>query len=235
MFASLAVALVLSQNALKIEDTKVGTGVMVQKFDVVEVLYTGMLLNGKVFDSNVKSGKGFRFQIGVGQVIKGWDEGFVGLKVDGERTLTIPAAMAYGEQAVGENIPANSDLKFSVKLLRILPPSKVEIIMPGTGEAIKLGQFLDCKLSVKVSNGKELADPTKSSRLQLSPRMRSWINQAVGGIKIGEKRKVVVNYEMAFGEKGVPTVGKDGKPTGAFDVPPKSDLTIMIEAVKISD
>ena len=64
--------------------------------------------------------------------------------------------------------------------------------------------------------------------------MRPWINQAIAGIKVGEKRRAVIKYEMAFGEKGVPPVDQDGKKAGS-DIPPKSDLTIEVEAVKISN
>lgn len=233
MLASLTLALVMQQSDLKIEDTKPGTGDAIKQYDYVEVQYTGTLLNGKVFDSNMKPGAPpFRFQIGVGQVIKGWDFGFMGMKVGGERNLTIPPALAYGDRAMGDDIPANSTLKFSVKLLRIVPAAKVTVMTEGKGDAIRLDQLLDCKLSIKLPGGKEIADPTKISRLQLGRRMRPWINQSVAGIKEGEKRKVIVNFEMAYGEKGDPPVDKDGVKAGSR-VPPKADLTIEIEAVKI--
>ena len=234
MYASLALTILLRENALKIEDIKLGTGEMVQQFDVVEALYTGSLMSGKVFDSNMNTGKPLQFQVGVGQVIKGWDQGFIGFKVNGERALTIPAALAYGDRAMGEAIPANSDLKFTIKLLRILPAAKVNIITPGTGETIKLGQFLECKFSIKLPSGKEIADPSKISTLQISRKVKPWVNQSIGGIKIGEKRKVVVPYQMAYGEKGVPPTDQGDVKAGS-QIPPKSDLTIEVEALKFSD
>lgn len=235
MFAALTLALLIPQTqSLKIEDPKVGTGEAVKQYDVVDVMYTGTLLNGKEFDSNVKSGKPLHFQVGVGRVIKGWDQGFIGMKAGGERILTIPAALAYGNKAMGENIPANSDLKFTVKLVKVYPSAKISIIVAGSGEPIKLEQFLDCKLSVKPSNGKEMADPTKESRLALSRQMLPWINQALAGIKAGEKRKVVISYELAFGEKGFPAADEKDKKAGSI-VPPKSDLNLEIDAIKILD
>ncbi len=234
MFASIALAFVVSQSALKIEDIKPGTGEGVKPYDVIETMYTGTLLSGKEFDSNVKSGKSFRVQIGVGRVIKGWDQGFIGMKTDGERNLTIPPDLGYGDRGSGERIPAGATLKFNVKLVRILPSAKITIGTEGKGDSIKLGQFLECKLSVKPSNGKEMADPTKDSRLQLSPQMLPWINQAIAGIKAGEKRTVVINYELAFGEKGYPPADVEGQKAGS-QVPPKSDLTLQIEALKIID
>lgn len=239
MFASLAVALVLSQiaqpaqTALKIEDAKLGTGDGVKIYDLVEAYCTGTLTNGKEFYSNVKSGKPLLFQIGVGKVIKGWDLGFIGLKLNGERNLTIPPDLGYGTHAMGEDIPANSTLVFSVKLLRIFPSAKITVEKEGKGSAIKVGQLLDCKLSIKSSNGMEMADPTKESRIQLGPRILPWINQSIGGIKIGEKRKVIIPYEMAFGEKGFPPTDQGGVRAGS-KIPPKSDLTIEVEALKIS-
>lgn len=237
MFASLAVAVALSQiaqpaqTALKIEDVKLGTGEGVKNYDLVEAYCTGTLTNGKEFYSNVKSGKPLLFQIGVGKVIKGWDLGFIGLKLNGERNLTIPPDLGYGTHAMGDDIPANSTLKFFVKLVKVYPSSKVTIVTEGKGDSIKLNQFLICKLSLKSSLGKELSDPTREARLQLSKEMWPWVNQAVGGIKVGEKRKVVVPSEIAYGKAGKPAKDENGKKAGS-DVPPNSDLTMEIEALK---
>ena len=235
MFASLTMALVMTQSALKIEDVKLGTGEAVKLYDIVEAEYTGSLVNGKVFDSNVGKNAPFHFQVGVGKVISGWDQGFIGMKMGGERKLVIPPELGYGDHDMGEAIPKNSTLKFSVKLLKVLPSAKITIEKPGTGDPIKLTQFIECKISVKTSVGKELmVDPNKAARLQLSRDVWPWINQALGGIKVGEKRKVVVNYASAFGDKGYPPVDQDGQKAGS-QVPPKSDLTIEIEALKISN
>ncbi|KAJ7703080.1 hypothetical protein B0H17DRAFT_1041526 [Mycena rosella] len=102
-------------GGIKIKDTKVGTGAAVKKGNTVSVRYIGKLQNGKIFDSNTK-GKPFSFHLGKGEVIKGWDEGIVGMQVGGERLLTIPPAMAYGKRAQGTDIPSNSTLIFEVKL-----------------------------------------------------------------------------------------------------------------------
>lgn len=103
---------------LEIEDLIVGTGDSPSKGQTVIVHYTGWLTNGKKFDSSVDRGTPFEFQIGAGQVIKGWDEGVFTMKVGGKRKLTIPPDLAYGNQAVGDGlIPANSTLIFEVELL----------------------------------------------------------------------------------------------------------------------
>ncbi|KAF7321659.1 Peptidylprolyl isomerase [Mycena kentingensis (nom. inval.)] len=101
-------------GGLRIREGKVGTGPMAKKGHTVSMRYIGKLQNGKVFDSNTK-GKPFTFHLGKGEVIKGWDEGIVGMQVGGERVLTIPAPLAYGKRSQ-EGIPANSTLIFDVKL-----------------------------------------------------------------------------------------------------------------------
>lgn len=115
-------------GGLKIQDAKAGTGRQAKKGDKVFVRYIGKLTNGKEFDKNV-SGKPvsgidiirhslgstwdfkFDFRLGKGEVIKGWDEGIVGMKVGGERLLTIPPALAYGKKG-NEAIPPNATLVF---------------------------------------------------------------------------------------------------------------------------
>lgn len=104
---------------LKIEDIKVGSGsAEVKAGDTIVVNYKGTLLDGKQFDSSYDRGQPFEVKIGVGQVIKGWDEGLMGMRVGGKRRLTIPSDMAYGPQGAGP-IPPNSPLIFEVELLAI--------------------------------------------------------------------------------------------------------------------
>lgn len=103
---------------LKIEDIKVGTGKEVKSGDKIVIHYKGTLTNGKQFDSSYDRGKPFETQIGVGQVIEGWDKGVIGMKVGGKRKLTIPPDMAYGNKQVGA-IPPNSTLIFEVELINI--------------------------------------------------------------------------------------------------------------------
>ncbi|MFW9962166.1 MAG: FKBP-type peptidyl-prolyl cis-trans isomerase [Candidatus Sifarchaeia archaeon] len=103
---------------LQIEDIVVGTGNSPKQGQTVIVHYTGWLTNGKKFDSSVDRGQPFEFRIGVGQVIQGWDQGVLTMKVGGKRRLTIPPELAYGNRDVGEGlIPANSTLVFEVELL----------------------------------------------------------------------------------------------------------------------
>ena len=106
-------------NGLQIEDIKIGEGSEVEKFDIVTVNYTGTLEDGTKFDSSLNPGRTpFRFTVGAGQVIKGWDEGLMGMKVGGKRKLTIPPELGYGSRDNGP-IPANSTLIFDIDLLGI--------------------------------------------------------------------------------------------------------------------
>jgi len=104
---------------LIIEDIVVGTGLEVKKGDGVSMHYSGTLEDGKKFDSSYDRGQPFETEIGVGQVIKGWDEGVPGMKIGGKRKLTIPYDMAYGERGIPGVIPPKATLIFEVELLDI--------------------------------------------------------------------------------------------------------------------
>jgi FKBP-type peptidyl-prolyl cis-trans isomerase FkpA len=111
-------------NELIKKDTKVGTGEEATVGKAVDVHYTGWLYDpsapdkkGAQFDSSRDRGAPFSFLLGAGRVIKGWDRGVAGMKVGGQRTLIIPADMAYGAQGAGKVIPPNATLIFDVELL----------------------------------------------------------------------------------------------------------------------
>lgn len=107
-------------SELKIETTQEGTGDRVVKSgDTITVHYTGRLTDGTKFDSSVDRGTPFTFTIGAGQVIKGWDEGLLGMKVGEKRMLTIPADKGYGATGAGGVIPPNATLIFETELVSI--------------------------------------------------------------------------------------------------------------------
>jgi FKBP-type peptidyl-prolyl cis-trans isomerase len=107
-----------SVSSLQTIDTVVGTGAEAKAGDTISVNYTGVLPDGTVFDASAQHGQAFSFTLGGGQVIKGWDQGLLGMKVGGTRIVAIPADLAYGNRAIGK-IPANSSLIFQVELLSI--------------------------------------------------------------------------------------------------------------------
>lgn len=108
------------ESGLKLQDIAIGEGDLAEKMDKITVNYTGKLEDGTIFDSSKSPGREpFVFTLGVGMVIKGWDEGFNGMRVGGKRTLTIPPEMGYGAQGAGGIIPPNATLIFEVELLGV--------------------------------------------------------------------------------------------------------------------
>ena len=114
---------VTTASGLQTIDSTVGTGASPTKGQRCSMHYTGWLYNngvkGAKFDSSVDRGEPFEFVIGVGQVIKGWDEGVASMKVGGKRTLIIPAELGYGARGAGGVIPPNATLTFDVELLGV--------------------------------------------------------------------------------------------------------------------
>jgi peptidylprolyl isomerase len=110
---------VTTPSGLKYVDENVGDGKTPEKGKRVTVHYTGTLTDGKKFDSSRDRGQPFKFVIGVGQVIAGWDEGVMSMKVGGKRKLIIPANLGYGARGAGGVIPPNAELHFDVELLGV--------------------------------------------------------------------------------------------------------------------
>ena len=108
-----------TKSGLKYVDKVIGAGPQPKIGQTVRVHYTGWLTDGKKFDSSVDRGQPFEFILGVGQVIKGWDEGVSTMKVGSKRKLIIPSNLAYGKTGAGNSIPPDSTLVFDVELLGI--------------------------------------------------------------------------------------------------------------------
>jgi peptidylprolyl isomerase len=110
-------------SGLQITDTQVGTGASPKRGQTAVVHYTGWLytngVKGKKFDSSVDRNEPFEFPVGMGRVIRGWDEGVMSMKVGGKRTLIIPPALGYGANGAGSAIPPNATLMFDIELLGV--------------------------------------------------------------------------------------------------------------------
>jgi len=113
-----------TESGLRYVITTEGTGERAKTGDKVVLHYTGKLTNDTVFDSSVDRGQPFSFKLGVGQVIKGWDEGVALLNVGDKATFTIPSDLAYGEKGAGGVIGPNETLIFDVELLEIIAGPK---------------------------------------------------------------------------------------------------------------
>lgn len=110
---------VTTPSGLKYWDVKVGSGAEAKFHSKVHVHYTGWLENGTKFDSSVDRGQPLVFPVGVGRVIKGWDEGITGMKVGGKRQLRIPPQLGYGKRGAGSVIPPDATLIFDVELVAV--------------------------------------------------------------------------------------------------------------------
>ena len=109
-----------TSSGLKYIDEVLGKGTSPKSGQTVKVHYTGWLENGTKFDSSVDRGQPFEFVIGVGQVIKGWDEGVSTMMIGGKRKLIIPSPLGYGARGAGAAIPPNATLVFDVELLGVI-------------------------------------------------------------------------------------------------------------------
>ena len=107
-------------DELQITDLVVGEGKEAVRGALITTQYTGWLEDGTEFDSSHAKGRPFQCVIGTGRVIKGWDQGLMGMRVGGKRRLYVPAHLAYGERQIGALITPNSNLLFEIELLEVL-------------------------------------------------------------------------------------------------------------------
>ena len=182
---------------LKVEDVKVGAGKQVaQDGDLLIMTYTGKLKSGDVFDSTDKhENKPFGFVLGQHQVIKGWDEGLKGMKIGGERKLSIPAADGYGDSDQG-TIPPGSDLFFDVKLHAIVKKGEEDIydkkeIKAGSGGVVVPGSKIELSYVMKYANGVE-ADKQKMSIKVGSGDILAAIEDGINGMREGGVRELIL-------------------------------------------
>jgi len=192
---------VSSLKELKTEDLKPGKGEAAANGDTLWMLYTGTLANGSVFDSTDKrDNKPFKVILGQGQVIQGWEKGLVGMKVDGERKLSIPAAMAYGNEDKGD-IPPGSDLFFDVKLVAMVKKGDERTVLQkdikeGSGRAVQKGDKVTLDYEARVPGG-EVGDTTYTTHQPITfvvgkNEAMDGIDAGVVGMKVGGKRELVV-------------------------------------------
>src|SRR5579862_7564940 len=153
---------------LEVKDVKVGKGPGAKDGDTLTMHYKGTLADGTVFDTNETAGKSpFTFALGQGAVIKGWDLGLVGMKKGGERKLSIPADLAYGNRAMGDKIKPNSDLYFDVTLDDITTQEDMDTLTIkdmklGSGPKVKKGDTIVIDYTGTLPSGDKI-DSTKDT------------------------------------------------------------------------
>jgi FKBP-type peptidyl-prolyl cis-trans isomerase len=242
MISALALsAILLTQTKpagphVEIKDDVVGTGPVIKSGDIVAIDYTGTLANGTEFDTSVGK-EPIMFMVGIGQVIKGWDSGVIGMHEGGKRELTIPPALGYGDKAL-QSIPANSTLHFTLTVIKIEPKIQVEILAQGKGNEAHFGDVVHVHFGGGIKNGKTLFDTHVDANKEPIPMVVGEGNLPIGfmasliGMKEGEKRKVTIPSELAYGKLGVPRTDKGDVKAGSV-VPPNSTMEFTFELVKL--
>ncbi|KDP32575.1 hypothetical protein JCGZ_13125 [Jatropha curcas] len=225
----------IGKNGLKKKLIKEGEGWETPGIgDEVEVHYTGTLLDGTQFDSSRDRGTPFKFKLGQGQVIKGWDEGIKTMKKGENAIFTIPPELAYGESGSPPTIPANATLQFNVELLSWT--SVKDICKDGgifkkilvEGEKWDNPKDLDevlVKYEARLEHGTVIS---KSDGVEFTVGDGYFcpaLAKAVKTMKKGEKVLLTVKPQYGFGENGRPALGSEGA------VPPNATLEIMLELV----
>ncbi|GAB4288249.1 MAG: hypothetical protein Kow0068_14030 [Marinilabiliales bacterium] len=237
---------ITTSSGLKYKINEKGRGVKAENGDKVTVHYVGKFTNGNIFDSSVERKQPFSFILGQGQVIKGWDEGIAYLHQGDKATFVIPPELGYGDKAKG-NIPANSTLVFDVEILNVMKIPKVEAYdttnvkpvvtedglrfylisekhkkanKPKAGERVLVhytGYFRDGKIfDSSVMRGEPIKIEVGANQV-----IQGW-EKSLTMMKKGDKARILIPYELAYGEKGYPPV-----------IPAKTDLIFDMELVDI--
>lgn len=224
-----------TKSGLEYKITTKGNGEYPQKGDLIKVHYRGTLLDGTEFDSSFKRGKPFEFGLGMGQVIKGWDEGFTLLSKGAKAILKLPADIAYGSRAMGK-IPANSDLIFEVELLdftrieqydftgkeRIEDESGLVyyIIEEGEGEHPKVGETVSVHYSGYLEDGTMFDSSVQRGRpfsfqLGMGRVIKGW-DTGIQLMRPNAKYRLEIPPELGYGKRAMGPIPANA--TLIFDV-----------------
>ena len=234
----------LTGTGLKYKDMVVGDGESPKVGDKVVVHYTGTLEDGTKFDSSVDRGKPFEFSIGVGQVIKGWDEGVMSMRVGGKRQLVIPSNLGYGERGAGKVIPPNATLIFDVELIEIkemyvdsdfsLPGEEINMEsglrmiehIKGDGPKPTSGQLVSVHYTGLLEDGTKFDsshDRGKPYTFNVGEGkvIKGW-DEAILDMNVRSKRTLIIPPELGYGSRGAGRM-----------IPPNATLIFEVELVKI--
>ena len=233
-----------TSSGLEYKDIIVGEGDSPEVGDKVVVHYTGTLEDGTKFDSSKDRGQPFEFAIGVGQVIRGWDEGVITMKPGGNRILTIPSDLAYGERGAGKLIPPGATLIFDVELIEVkkkfidpdfsLPGEEIKtesgLIMiehvEGDGVKPQVGQVVFVHYTGMLADGTQFDsshDRGQPIRFNVGKGkvIKGW-DEAILDMRVGSKRTLVIPPELGYGQRGAGRA-----------IPPNATLIFEVELIDI--
>jgi peptidylprolyl isomerase len=232
---------------LVVTDITEGTGTAAVSGDTLIVLYVGVRsADGAEFDNNFDTGEPFSVTVGVGQVIKGWDDGLIGMKQGGRRQLDIPADLAYGDSPPSTDVIQPGDaLSFVVDLVGIIPkpdpadtpdisipstPNQTdqtfEDLIVGDGPGIEAGQTVAIQLLAYSAADGKLLDSSWDTGAPLTfvpggGQSLAFLDEAVAGMKVGGRRQVDIPFADAFGPDGNSELG----------LPASTDLIMVIDLI----
>jgi len=232
---------ITTSTGLKYIDEVIGTGKTPQPGDKVKVHYTGTLEDGTKFDSSRDRNQPFEFTIGVGRVIKGWDEGVSTMKESGKRKLIIPSDLGYGERGAGKLIPPGATLHFDVELIEVIEkfvdtdfslPGKEEVTesglrmiihKEGNGKIPLPGQTVTVHYTGLLENGSQFDsshDRGQPFSFQLGQGrvIKGW-DEALALMSKGEKRTLIIPPDIGYGARG------------QRSIPPNSTLIFEVELI----
>jgi len=215
--------------------------------DIVQVHYTGRLRGGAQFDSSYDRDQPIQFGVGAGQVIPGWDEAILLLKVGDKARLVIPPELAYGEQGVGSDIPPNSTLYFDVELMDVqpvvyVPPTEIDEadyvttdsglkyydLKVGDGDTPRSGEMplvhyvAWLEDGTKIDSSRDRGSPIHFT-LGVGQVLPGW-DEGILSMQVGGKRQLILPPELAYGDEGAGDL-----------IPPHATLIYEVELVAISD
>jgi len=231
---------------LVVTDLTTGSGPAAREGDTVVLDYVGVRsVDGVEFDNSYDGPQPFSVVLGAGRVIRGWDQGLVGVQAGGRRQLDIPAELAYGAESRGEVIRENEPLTFVVDVVEVVASPDpadapdisiagqpnveelvVEDLVVGDGDEVQPGQTAASHLVVfRADTGEELASTWTNGSVEPIPYAEGQtlpgLVQGLEGMREGGRRQITVPYELAFG-----TTGNE-----EFGVPPETDLIFVVDLV----